>query len=171
MYDSERLRRVREQHKTTQEVMKEKAVSSVSAIRNSGMSAAHQLQSAVATISNVSSFISIGTRFVHSFACYLLIFLCGSQKSQVHFEPAYLLVCSSFGALQSFQIFEKRFIWFCLLLGRDFRQSCHTVSACADACVSSLMRLSGPRCIRLPLLRFTRWSRSTAKAWYNITKQ
>ena len=110
MYDSERLRRVREQHKTTQEVMKEKAVSSISAIRNSGMSAAHQLQSAVATISNVSSFISIGTRFVHSFACYLLIFLCGSQKSQVHFEPAYLLVCSSFGALQSFQIFEKRFI-------------------------------------------------------------
>jgi hypothetical protein len=69
MFDSERLRRIREQHKTTQDVLKEKAVSSVSAIRNSGlqagMSGAHQLQSAVVAASNVSSFLSIGTRLVN----------------------------------------------------------------------------------------------------------
>ena len=64
MYDSERLRRIRDVGRTHQEVLKEKAVSSVSAImNNSGVqSSSKQLQNFVTTISHASNFIAAGLR-------------------------------------------------------------------------------------------------------------
>jgi hypothetical protein len=67
MYDAERLRRIRELGKTHQEVLKEKAVSSVSAImHSSGVqgSGSSQLVNFVTALSHVSGFIGASIRLV-----------------------------------------------------------------------------------------------------------
>jgi hypothetical protein len=64
MYDAERLKRIRDLGKTHQDFLKEKAVSSVSAImHNSGaQSGSKQLQNFVTTLAHASNFIAGGLR-------------------------------------------------------------------------------------------------------------
>jgi hypothetical protein len=77
MYDAERLRRIRELGKTHQDFLKEKAVSSVSAIIHSSgaQSGGSQLQTFVTTLSHASNFISAGLRCVLQHASMSRLFV------------------------------------------------------------------------------------------------
>ena len=89
MYDAERLRRVRESGKTHQTVLKEKAVSSVSAImKGSGaQSGVNQLQSFVTTLSHASGFIAAGLRFVLFVSHLRLLMLISETQSPSQTYP------------------------------------------------------------------------------------
>jgi hypothetical protein len=77
MYDAERLRRIRELGKTHQDFLKEKAVSSVSAIIHSSsvQPGSSQLQTFVTTLSHASNFISAGLRCVLQHASVSRLFV------------------------------------------------------------------------------------------------
>jgi hypothetical protein len=93
MFDSERLRRVRETGKTHQTILKEKAVSSVSVIMNSSgvHSGSSQLQSFVTTLSSASVFIAAGLRlFFFAVFCCLISFF--PQKPKVDFEASRICI-------------------------------------------------------------------------------
>jgi hypothetical protein len=108
MYDSERLRRVRESGKTHQVVLKEKAVSSVSAIiKGSGVqSGVNQLQSFVTTLSHASGFIAAGLRSVMLYLRHMVLskFRLRNPKSisnlPVYAYEQVLMDCKTFKSLK-----------------------------------------------------------------------